>query len=168
MHTRSHRRFGTLDSTLTRRHWICGLVLAAGSLSLLQAGCGDSTMRMQGDLESRVSGDLRTALKIDGPIQVRMEGPSVRYDGTYVPEGLFGYVVAGKTRIDWVRAAIGEPDQSTTLDDQSVIWKWAYVPVEQQVSLLQVLSGTQDEPKLQPAITIMRIQDGVVVEKWRG
>lgn len=135
----------------------------------LLCGCGESTMRLESDM--KMQGDMRGSMKIEGPIEmsVRMEGPSVAYEGVYISEGLLERVEKGVTRADWLLAVFGEPTARSTLDDGSEIWKWAYMPVRQQGSIVTLLStgGGKDEPKIQTATSFVHLREGLVVETWR-
>ena len=148
----------------------------AGAVSLLPllVACGESSMRLDGDMkmtgDMKMQADMNGAMRIEGPIQVQMQmqGPSVKYSGVYVSENLLKRVELKETRADWLLAVFGEPTSRTKLDDDSQIWKWAYVPVEQETSLFTVFSsGGKDEPKIQTATTFVHLRDGVAVEKWR-
>lgn len=118
---------------------------------------------MRGELK----GDMVATLKLDGPIQMQLQGPSVKYDGVFVSEKLLERVKLGETRTDWLRAVLGEPTAKAPLDDGSEIWKWSYRPLEQQGSLFSVFGGSKDEPVPQPTTSFLRIKDGIVIEKWR-
>ncbi len=133
------------------------------------AACGDSSMKMDGTLRGEMKGDLNGSMRIDGPIQmsVQMRGPTIRYEGVYISDSLLDRVDTGKTRTDWVLAVLGEPTSRTPLDDGSEIWKWAYRPVEQEVSIISVFGNSKDEPALQPTIAFIHVREGIVVEKWR-
>lgn len=144
-------------------------------LNALGSGCGDSTMRMEGDMklagDMKMEGDMRGTMKIEGPIQIQMEmqGPSIKYHGVYVSENLLKRVHVDSTRADWLLAVFGEPTSRAALEDGSEIWKWAYVPVAQEGSFVTLFSpsGGKDEPKVQTATTFVHLRDGVVIDKWR-
>lgn len=132
----------------------------------LLGACGDSRM----ELDSRMKGDLAGTLRLDGPVQIQMQlqGPTIKYDGVFVSEKLLERVAIGKTGADWLTAVLGEPTGKATLDDGSEIWKWSYRPLEQEASVVSVFGGgEQEEPKLQPSTSFVRLKDKVVVEKWR-
>ena len=114
-----------------------------------------------------VNGRLDGRLALEGPINIHINGPGVRYEGTFVPKSSFERIATGTTRADWVLAVIGKPDSAATLDDGSVVWKWQYAPVEQSGSLVTLFGSSKDEPSPQPVICILRLENGVVVEKWR-
>ncbi len=145
-------------------------------IALVLASCGDSTMRMEGDMklatDMKMQGnmDMNDTMRIEGPIQVQMQmqGPSVKYSGVYISEDLLKRVELKQTRYDWLLAVFGEPTNRAELADKSEIWKWAYVPVEQETSFVTVFSGGgKDEPKIQTATTFVHLRDGVAVDKWR-
>lgn len=132
---------------------------------LLQFGCSDHM-----SLDSKLDGNLMTTMKLDGPIQmqVQMQGPTVRYEGTYISDELLDYVKVGTATAEWLVAVLGEPDAKTPLSDGAAIWRWTYRPVEQQTSLVQVFSSSEEEPKLATRSVFVTLRDGVVVEKWKG
>lgn len=125
-------------------------------------------MKMQMDGAMKMDGVMR----VEGPIEMnmRMEGPSVAYTGTFISEALLERVEIGETRQDWILAVFGEPTGRGELADGSEIWKWAYVPVRQQGEFLTLLStggGGKEEPTIQTATTFVHLRNGVVVETWR-
>jgi len=150
-------------------------IVAAIACSLLSA-CGHSTATLEGDMklsgEMKMEGDLNGAMRIEGPIEIsmRIDGPSVEYTGIYISETLLERVIVNETRADWLLAVLGEPTGRSRLEDDSEIWKWAYVPVRQKsgsiVTFLSFGEG-KDEPKIQTATTIIQLRDGLVIEKWR-
>jgi len=156
-------------------HSCRGLILPALCLAAACGGCGDSTMRMEGDMklagDMKMEGDMRGSMKIEGPIQIQMEmqGPSIKYHGVYVSDSLLERVYVDSTRADWLLAVFGEPTSRAALDDGSEIWKWAYLPVAQEGSFVTLFSpsGGKDEPKVQTATTFVHLRDGVVIDKWR-
>lgn len=149
-------------------HAACLGVIAAATLAL--GACSEAKMTMDGTMKGEMKGDLNGAFKLEGPIQIQMQmqGPSVKYEGTYVSEKLLDRVNVGETRSDWLVAVFGEPTGKAVLGDGSEIWKWSYRPLEAQGSVFSVFgSGAKDEPKLQQSTTFVRLNNGVVVEKWR-
>ncbi|MBL8745185.1 MAG: hypothetical protein JNK58_02390 [Phycisphaerae bacterium] len=101
-------------------------------------------------------------------LQVQVQGPTVRYEGTYISDELLERVVIGKATDEWVVAVFGEPDAQSKLRDGSQIWRWTYRPVEQKVSLVEVFGGSEKEPKFSTRSVFIMLRDGVVVEKWKG
>lgn len=144
----------------------CGGVMAA---SALLGGCGDSKMSMDADMNMSMKGDVATTLKMDGPMQIQMlmQGPTVKYEGVYISERLLERVKVDETGTDWLLAVFGEPTDKAPLRDGSEIWKWSYRPLEQTASVVSVFGGSKEEPALQPSTSFVRVQNGVVVEKWR-
>jgi len=163
MHIHSNRNLSTATIAVT----IACTMLAA---------CGESTMRLDGDMsvggEMKLEGDLSGSMRIDGPIeiQMRIQGPSVTYTGVYVSESLLERVRVDSTTSDWLLAVFGEPTSRGALDDGTEIWKWAYLPVAQEGSFVTLLStggGGRDEPTIQTATSFVQLRDGIVIDKWR-
>jgi hypothetical protein len=149
--------------------------------ALLLAACSDKPMtlnsNLNGALETKVNGEVRTSLDLSGPIQVQMQmqGPTVKYEGTYISDALLEIVEPGRTTNDWVLAVLGEPNARAELKDGSEIWRWTYKPVEQQVSVIEVFSlfgGGDDKEKKEPQLAtrtvFLQFLDGVVTRKWKG
>lgn len=132
---------------------------------ILLAGCANPTR-----LESDMHGDLKTTLVLDKPLQmnIQMQGPTVRYEGTYVSDELLERVQVGKTPSEWLIAVFGEPDAKHTMPDQSEIWRWTYRPIEQQTSMVELFSKSDKEPKLAARSVLVVLRGGVAVEKWKG
>lgn len=130
-------------------------LIAAAALA---GACGESTMHR--------AGDLKTTLAFSGPIQIHMRGPTIKYEGVYISDALFERVELGKTCVDWLLAVLGEPTKRAPLEDGSAIRKWSYRPVEQEASLVQILSGGDGEPSLHPVTVLVHLRDGVGIEKW--
>lgn len=141
----------------------CALACAGCSPTLTTKLDANANATAHADLK----GDMTARVELAGPIQINMQGPVVTYKGTYVSEGLFGRILVGNTKPDWILAVIGEPDIRAPLDDGTEIWRWAYRPVQQQGSLLSVFGSNKDEPKLQTVTCYVRLDKGVVIEKWR-
>ncbi|MFN0010631.1 MAG: hypothetical protein ACKVS8_03200 [Phycisphaerales bacterium] len=138
----------------------CALVAA-----LALSGCSD-TMRVETDMK----GQLATTLKLDGPIQIQMQmqGPTIKYEGTYISDELLERVQIGKATDEWMIAVLGKPDAEATLKDGSQIWRWTYRPVEQQASVVEVFSKSEKEPKLATRSVFVTLRGGIVTEKWKG
>ncbi|MDZ4753947.1 MAG: hypothetical protein SGJ11_05565 [Phycisphaerae bacterium] len=118
----------------------------------------DSTMKLEG------------SFRLDGPVEITMNmtGPSTKYTGTYVSEKLLERVRLNSTRADWLVAVFGEPDVQAKLDDGTEIWRWSYLPLEQQGAIVDVFStGGKDEPTVKQSVTVIQLRDGVVIDKWR-
>jgi len=153
----------------------CHLIpaLAAGTISMMLCGCGENKMvmdgTMKGDVRGELKGDLAGTFKLDGPmqIQMQMQGPTIKYEGTFISEKLFDRVKVGETESDWLLAVLGEPNFKTALANGHEIWRWTYRPMEQTGSVLSVFGGSKDEPTLQPSTSFIRLSGGTVVEKWR-
>lgn len=141
---------------------------ARGSILITIAtmlGCADHL-----SLETKMDGELATSLRLDGPIemQVQMQGPTIRYDGTYISDELLEHVEIGKATDEWILAVFGEPDARSQLKDGSEIWRWTYRPVEQQASVVEVFSGSEKEPKLATRSVFIEFRENIVVKKWKG
>lgn len=130
----------------------------------LIGGCMDKmAMDLKGDMN--LKGDL--ALKFEGPIQMKVDGPTIRYQGTYISESLLEQVQDGRTTGEWVLAVFGEPDERTKLSDGSEIWKWQYRPVEESAVAFSLFGGDKDKPRTPQMTAFVQVRDGVVVRKFR-
>lgn len=136
------------------------LLLALGGLT----GCASETLKM----ESSMKGDLATTIKLEGPMQIQMQGPTIKYEGTYISDELLEQVDVSKTTDDWVLAVLGEPDARGNLRDGTEIWRWTYRPVEQQSSIVELWSKSDKDPKLASRSVFVQLRSGVVVRKWKG
>lgn len=134
-------------------------------MAALLGGCSDHL-----SLDTNMHGELETALRLEGPIQmqVQMQGPTVRYEGTYISDELLEHVTVGEATDEWILAVFGEPDARSKLRNGSEIWRWTYRPVEQQTSMVEVFSSTEKEPKLATRSVFIMLRDAIVVEKWKG
>lgn len=128
--------------------------LCLGALAL--TGCDTSEpLRMEASFE------------LKGPITMQIQGPVVRYEGTFVSEGLFEQVKESETSASWVLAAFGEPDRRSPLEDGSELMVWSYRLSEVEGSGLNIVDfGGENQPE--QVTTILHIADGVVIHKWRG
>jgi hypothetical protein len=142
------------------------LVGALALMCVVLAGCGDTRVQTEHTMHLDME-PLELRLALDGPIQLMMEGPSVTYDGTFVSEEQLEWVDEKETTAEWVRAVFGEPDVITPLSDGTEIWRWSFRPTRAQGELLHIF-GTEKEPEPSHITTMVRIRDGVVIEKRRG
>jgi hypothetical protein len=117
---------------------------------------------MDGKLATEVT------MKLDGPVTMNMQGPTIKFSGVYVSQELLDRVELNVTTTDWIIAVFGEPTAKTELRDASEIWKWNYMPMEQQVSFLSLFGGKNDEARPQPWTVFLRLRDGVVIQKWHS
>lgn len=152
-HTLRHR-----PTAWPERRTVGGVFVVASALAA--GGCDTSKpLRME------------AAMRLDGPvtIQMQMQGPTVRYDGTFVSEKLFEEIKVDRTSEEWVLAALGEPDRRLELRDGGALLVWAYRLAEVEGAFVNVVEVGDDEKK-QPSnmTTILRLEGGVVREKWRG
>ncbi len=110
---------------------------------------------------------MEAALDLKGPITIQVQGPSVRYEGTYVSEALFDVVKEGETSESWIIAAFGEPDRVSDLEDGTMLLVWEYNLTEVEGSGLNIVDfgGEKHPAKL---TTMVHVRDGVVLQKWRG
>jgi len=134
-----------------------GAVFALAGLG----GCIDTSqpMRMEG------------SMRLDGPItiQMQMQGPSVRYDGTFVSEDLFKTIKVDETSEQWLIAALGEPDRRVDLSSGGSLLVWAYRLAAVEGSFVNVVDfGSKEDKAPAHVTTIIRVDGGVVKEKWRG
>jgi hypothetical protein len=107
-------------------------------------------------------------IALSGPITINLQGPSVDYQGTYVSEALMERIHLGNTTSEWLLAVIGEPEFRTPMSDGTEIWKWVYRPASAQQPLVNLLGQDDQRPTPQPITAYVRLQDGIVVDKWRG
>lgn len=132
---------------------------------MLSTGCtGGEPMRV----ESKLDGTVTTVLKLDGPLQMQLQGPIVRYEGVYISDELFERVDSGDTTDDWLIAVFGEPTGRATLRDGTEIWRWTYRPIEQSGSVVELLGGDDQDPKLATRAVFVQLRAGRVIEKWKG
>lgn len=145
---------------------IPGFIISALSVF---CGCGENKMMMDTTMKGELKGDVAGTFKLDGPVQIQMQmqGPTVKYEGTFISEKLLDRVKVGETRSDWLVAVLGEPNFKTALTNGDEIWRWTYRPMEQTSSVLSVFGSSKDEPTLQPSTSFIRISGLTVVEKWR-
>lgn len=141
------------------------LATAASWWALVLAGCSDHMK-----LDSSMEGKLETVIRADGPLQlqVQMQGPTIRYEGTYISDELLEYVKIGKSTDEWIVAVFGEPDARSVLKDGSEVWRWTYRPIEQQGSVVELFSKSEKDPKLATRTVFILLRAGVVTEKWKG
>lgn len=110
---------------------------------------------------------MEATLDLKGPIQMQIQGPVVRYEGTFVSEALFDEVVEGETSRSWALAAFGEPDRQSDLEDGSALLVWSYRLTAVEGSGLNIVDfGGENQPA--QVTTILHVADGVVIHKWRG
>jgi hypothetical protein len=107
-------------------------------------------------------------IALSGPITINLQGPSVEYQGTYVSEALMERIHLGNTTAEWLLAVIGEPEFRTPMSDGTEIWKWVYRPASAQSPLVSLLGQDDQRPSPQPITAYVRLQDGIVIDKWRG
>lgn len=140
--------------------------LAASSVLILASlvsltGCSDSRMALESDMK------MEGTLRLEGPIQMQIQGPAMKYTGTYISENLLDRVKEKETRADWILAVFGEPEEKGKLNDGTEIWKWIYRPTMQDSSLVTLFGKDDEPPRPQQSATFLRMREGVVIEKWR-
>lgn len=144
----------------TRARTLCSLGSLVVSAVFCSGGCDTSKpLRMEG------------SLSLDGPviIQMQMQGPSVKYAGTYVSEDLYKVIEVDKTTEEWLLAALGEPDRRVDLRDGGALLVWDYRIETVEGSFVNVMDmGGTDEKHPSSVTTVLRMSEGVVREKWRG
>lgn len=132
---------------------------------MLVPGCtGGDPMRV----ESKLDGTITTVLRLEGPLQMQLQGPVVRYEGVSISEELFDRVAPGETTDDWLLAVLGEPTGRATLRDGTEIWRWTYRPVEQSGSVIALLGSGDQGPVFATRAVFVRLRGGSVIEKWKG
>jgi hypothetical protein len=159
----------TLQTLAPRRG---GVAISATALAACLAGlaaCSDH-MALDTRLDGTLKGEVATTIKLEGPIELKMQmqGPTVRYEGTYISDELFEYIKVGEATDEWVTAVFGAADAKTELQDGTEIWRWTYRPVEQQSSMVEVFSESEKEPKLATRSVFVRLRARLVIEKWKG
>ena len=140
----------------------CALALL-GIASLLSACSDHLAMEMKGDMN--LNGQM--AVKIEGPIEMKVDGPTIHYKGTYVSDKALAEVVEGRTTGEWVVAVFGEPDVRVKLSDGSEIWKWQYRPTEETAMAFSLFGGDKDKPRTPQMLAFVQIRDGIVIHKFR-
>lgn len=115
-----------------------------------------------------MKGDLATTIKLEGPMQIQLQGPTIKYEGTYISDELLEQIEVSKATDDWILAVLGEPDARSNLRDGTEIWRWTYRPIEQQASIVELWSKSDEEPKLASRSVFVQLRSGVVVRKWKG
>lgn len=148
-----------LVSPLPCKRRRCAARMSVGALcfgALAMAGCDTSEpLRME------------AAFELKGPITMQIQGPVVRYEGTFVSEALFDQVVQSETSRSWVLAAFGEPDRRSALEDGSELLVWSYRLSEVEGSGLNIVDfGGENQPE--QVTTILHVANDVVIHKWRG
>lgn len=113
-------------------------------------------------------GETRLVMAEPIRMQIEMAGPSVEYEGVYVSNDLLERVKIKETGSDWLLAVFGEPTGQYPLRDGTEIWRWSYKPLESKAAMVSVFGGSKDQPTPEPATAFVRIQNGIVIEKWRG
>lgn len=114
---------------------------------------------------------LETALELKGPItmNIKMEGPTIEYRGTFISAALFEAVEETQTRIEWVLAAFGEPDRRSKTDTGGDLLVWDYRAEGVKGSALKVTDlGEEDNPTPPSMTVILEVVQGTVIRKWRG
>lgn len=155
------------------------VVAAVGCATI--GGCSDKPVtlnsNLNGALETKVNGEVTTSLKVEGPMQIQMQlqGPTIKYEGTYISDELLELVQVGKTGDDWVLAVFGEPNARGELRDGTQIWRWTYKPVQQQTDMIEMFSlfgGGKDDEKKEPRLAtrtvFLQLSNQVVIQKWKG
>lgn len=153
-------------------HSTCSLIAFLSVAAL--AGCVENPMTMngnfKGDLNGTLKGDLVTTVRLAEPIQLQMQmqGPTIRYEGTYISDELVERIQVGKTTDDWIVAVLGEPTAKAELRDGTEVWRWVYRPVTQEASVIEVFAKDEKEPKLATRVVFVQLRGGVVIDKWKG
>lgn len=110
---------------------------------------------------------MEAAFELKGPIMMQIQGPVVRYEGTFVSGALFDQVKESETSASWALAAFGEPDRRSPLEDGSELLVWSYRLSEVEGSGLNIVDfGGENQPE--QVTTILHVANGVVIHKWRG
>ncbi|MFT3787602.1 MAG: hypothetical protein QM770_15790 [Tepidisphaeraceae bacterium] len=111
---------------------------------------------------------INGALSLAHPVEITIQGLTIPYEGTFIPEPLFDQIADGDPP-DFVAAIFGKPDFESTLSNGSVVWRWKYRPTAQAASLFSLFgSGDRKEPSPDHVSAIVIFKDGKLVRKWRG
>lgn len=141
--------------------WV-GAVLGAGAGAI---GCSTSEpLRLDGSL--KLDGSM--AVSLEGPIEMKLQGPVLEYEGTFISAELYEAVELDRTQMEWVLAAFGEPDDERALGP-SELWVWRYRAAAVQGSPVKIMSlGTGEDAAPASMTVILEITNGIVTRKWRG
>ncbi|HEY0008653.1 MAG TPA: hypothetical protein VGB55_08010, partial [Tepidisphaeraceae bacterium] len=127
-------------------------VVAVLGFALLAAGCQQPTVEVAG----------KASLGVDKPIEVRLEGLAIEFEGTFVTPELFGQIKQDQS-VEYVAAIIGAPDYETKLGDGTLIWRWKYRPKSQQIPLFNFFGQSDNkEPRPDHITTIVVFRDNKV------
>ena len=114
----------------------------------------------------------------------RMEGPLVLSEGSYVSDAMFESLEEGSHK-SWAIGIFGQPDQRTTLEDGSELWRWTFLQTQTDIgvnpSLLSLGDGKDEKGKTAEEAmmssqssktvitnTYVHIVRDRVEAKWRG
>lgn len=149
---------------------LLGLVAASLLMAAGFGGCMNRPLSMEGRMDGNLRGDLNGALKLEGPVQIQMQvqGPTIRYEGTYISDELIDEVDIGDTTDDWVLAVFGEPTARADLRDGTTIWRWTYRPLVQEASVIEIFSGDEKDPKLATRTVFIQFRETLAIRKWKG
>lgn len=112
--------------------------------------------------------EIAGPIRFDQPVNVTIQGLVIEYEGTFIPEPLFGQINEGDSE-EYVAALFGKPDFESKLGDGTVVWRWKYRPKGQQGSLFNLFGTSKsDEPRPDHVSAIAIFKDGKLSKKWRG
>ncbi len=142
-------------------------VFAGAAASMTAASCSvPDPLRMESDL------NMNGTISLEGPItmNMKMEGPSMKYDGTFISQELYDAVEVKNTRAEWALAAFGEPDSRSQTAEGGEYWVWRYRAASVNLSPVKIMNvGGDDEEESPPSMTVvLEIVNGTVIRKWRG
>lgn len=96
-----------------------------------------------------------------------MGSASQKRTGKYVSETTMEKISPGETTAGWVLATLGEPDQRSTLEDGSEVWRWNYTERRASNSTVFLLFAGSDEKEANGSVFV-ELRDGIVINKWRA
>ncbi|CAN5845263.1 hypothetical protein BH11PLA1_BH11PLA1_14220 [soil metagenome] len=142
--------------------------LSAASLAgfVVLTGCIPNPMKLETEMGMDMKMNMTGSFKMDGPITMNMQGPNVKFSGTFVTDTLYDEIKVKTTTREWVIAVIGEPDRRAMLEDGSELFVYAFRLESIESTLFSVVGGKDKVPS--QSTTAVRLHAGLVVEKWRG
>lgn len=140
---------------------------AGAVAAMIAASCSaPNPLRLESDL------NMNGSMSLEGPItmNMKMEGPSMKYEGTYISPELFEAVEVKNTTAEWALAAFGEPDARGQTAQGGEYWVWRYRAASVNLSPVKIMNvGGDDEEEAPPSMTVvLEVVNGTIVGKWRG
>jgi outer membrane protein assembly factor BamE (lipoprotein component of BamABCDE complex) len=91
---------------------------------------------------------------------------STKQSGTFVGPSTLAQIEEGATQASWVRAVLGEPDETTALEDGSEVWRWQWTRNSKRSGgvFLIVAGSSRSEAS---GFAWVQVRDGIVIKKGR-